>query len=225
MILLKEVWLNLKSKPKQKTTNARSVNISIDDGTADFLAQAQKDRTMVEIPADNRALIIDVPTLVDSAPEQHGGITVTIEDATSGATFAYTKSANNSATIAVFDDDSPGSAANPGQGISIFAVDSPVVEAENTFAVFQVVAESVNDTDARTINVRVVNDTGDDFIDPNQDATPNHNFDSQTNEFEVTIPTGARYGLLRVKIHDDSKNEDNGADNGNGDDWYRLCSC
>ena len=31
-----------------------------------------------------------------------------------------------------------------------------------------------------------------------------------TNNFEVTIPAGKRVGLLRVKIHDDSKNEDDG---------------
>ena len=66
---------------------------------------------------------------------------------------------------------------------------------------------------ARTINVQVVNDTGDDFIDPNQDATPNHNFDSQTNEFRSSLfQLDARFGLLRVKIHEDSKNEENGHD-------------
>ena len=187
---------------------ARSVNVSIDDGSANFLTQAEKDRPMVEIPANKRALIIDVPTIGDSDPERHGVVTVAIEDAMSGATFEYTKSSYHTATVTVFDDDSPESASNPGLGISIFAVDTPVTEAANTYAEFQVIAERVDDTNVRTINVQVANDTGDDFIDPNQDAT--YNYNASTNNFEVAIPAGDHYGLLRVKIHEDSKNEDNG---------------
>ena len=50
--------------------------------------------------------------------------------------------------------------------------------------------------------------SGDDFIDVNQDAT--YSYDPADNIFDVTIPAGARFGLLRVKIHDDSKHEDDG---------------
>ena len=101
----------------------------------------------------------------------------------------------------VYDDDAP-------TGISISAVPTSVTEAPNTYAEFQVIADAIDNTNPRTIEVRVENDSGDDFIDANQDAT--YEYDSSDDIFDVTIPVGARFGLLRVKIHDDSKNESNG---------------
>ena len=186
------------------STEARSVNISIDEGTADFIASADKGDHSITIPANDRAFILDIPVIDDSAPEQHGNITVAIEDPSPSPAFNYTKSAKSSVTIAVIDNDTPTG------GISIATISSPVIEAANTYAVFQVISDTIDNANDRIIEVRVENATGDNFIDlANQDAI--YKFDPSDNTFEVTIPTGARYGLLRVKIHDDSRNETNGA--------------
>ena len=190
-------------KSDSTSSEARSVNINVDDGTADFIATSDAGDRAIEIPADHRAYILEVPITEDSDPEQHGTITVTIKTPTAGAAFAYTISTYNSATVSVYDDDTP-------TGISIAAVSSPVAEAPDTYAEFQVIADNIDETNDRTIEVRVENDTGDDFIDiANQDAS--YNYDSSDNIFDVTIPDGARFGLLRVKIHDDSKYESDGA--------------
>ena len=167
------------------------------------LASADKGNHSITIPANDRAFILDIPITDDSAPEQHGNITVAIEDPSPSPAFNYTKSAKSSVTIAVIDNDTP-------TGISIAAISSPVTEAADTYAEFQVISDTIDNTNDRTIEVRVENASGVDFIDiANQDAS--YNFDPSDNIFDVTIPTGARYGLLRVKIHDDSKNESNGA--------------
>ena len=198
-------------KAKTSDTTERDVNISVDDGTANFLDSSDRGTRTVKIPTNNRALVLDVPIASDGTFETNGNITVTIEDPSVSSAFQYTISSKNSASVSVYDNDAPGTTADPSMGISIIAVSSPVTEAANTFAEFQVIAKSVSNSIERTIKVRVDNAIGDDFIDPNQDATPNHNFDSQTNIFEVLIPISARFGLLRVKIHEDSKNEDNGS--------------
>ena len=190
-------------KSDSTSNEARSVNINVDDGTADFIASSDAGDRSIEIPANNRAYILEVPITEDSDPEQHGTITVTIAAPTAGAAFAYTISTYNFATVSVYDDDAP-------TGISIAAVSSPVAEAPNTYAEFQIIADSKDETNDRTIEVRVENDTGDDFIDiANQDAS--YNYDTSDNIFDVTIPAGERFGLLRVKIHDDSKYESDGA--------------
>ena len=188
-------------KANATSTEARSVNINLDDGTAEFIANTG-DRS-ITIPANNRSFILDVPIMEDTTPEQHGIITVSIKPAT-GAAFPYSiATTHKSATVSVYDDDAP-------TGISIVAVDSPVSEDANAYAEFQVISDTIDNASDRTIEVRVENVSSDDFIDvANQDAT--YNYDSSDNIFDVIIPTGTRYGLLRVKIHDDSKNENDGS--------------
>ena len=145
--------------------------------------------------------MLDVPITLDSTPEQHGVIKVSIADPSAGASFAYSiASTYNFATVNVYDDDAP-------TGISIAAVPMSVTEAPNTYAEFQVIADTI-DNNNRTIEVRVENDSGDDFIDANQDTS--YDYDPADDIFDVTIPAGARFGLLRVKIRDDSKHEDDG---------------
>ena len=80
----------------------------------------------------------------------------------------------------------------PQTGISIAAVPMSVTEAPNTYAEFQVIADTIDNTNPRTIEVRVENGSGDDFIDVNQDAT--YSYDPADDIFDVTIPTGARFG-------------------------------
>ena len=94
--------------------------------------------------------------------------------------FAYSiASTYNFATVNVFDDDAP-------TGISIAAVPMSVTEAPNTYAEFQVIADTIDNTNPRTIEVRVENDSGDDFIDANQDAS--YSYDPADDIFDVTIP-------------------------------------
>ena len=188
-------------KADATSSEAREVNINVDDGTADFLASADIGERSITIPANNRTFMLDVPITQDSTPEQHGVIKVSIAAPSAGASFAYSiASTYNSATVNVFDDDAP-------TGISIAAVPMSVTEAPNTYAEFQVIADTI-DNNNRTIEVRVENDSGDDFIDADQDAS--YSYDPADDIFDVTIPAGARFGLLRVKIHDDSKHEDDG---------------
>ena len=188
-------------KADATSTEARSVNINVDDGTAEFIANTG-DRS-ITIPANNRSFILDVPIIEDSAPEQHGIITVTIEDPSALASFAYSVAITyNSAAVSVYDDDAP-------TGISVAAIPMSVTEAPNTYAEFQIISDTIDNSIDRIIEVRVENASGSDFIDvANQDAT--YNYNSSDEIFDVTIPAGARFGLLRVKIHDDSKHEDNG---------------
>ena len=189
-------------KADATSTEAREVNINVDDGTADFLASADIGERSITIPANNRTFMLDVPITQDSVPEQHGVIKVSIADPSAGASFAYSiASTYNFATVNVYDDDAP-------TGISIAAVPMSVTEAPNTYAEFQVISNTIDNANDRTIEVRVENDSGDDFIDANQDAS--YSYDPVDDIFDVTIPTGARFGLLRVKIHDDSKHEDDG---------------
>ena len=192
----------MKLKADATSTEAREVNINVDDGTADFLASAEIGERSITIPANNRTFMLDVPITQDSVPEQHGVIMVSIAAPSAGASFAYSiASTYNFATVNVYDDDAP-------SDISIAAVPISVTEAPNTYAEFQVIADTIDNSNDRTIEVRVENDSGDDFIETIQDAT--YSYDPADNIFDVTIPTGARFGLLRVKIHDDSKHEDDG---------------
>ena len=168
-------------KADATSTEARSVNINVDEGTASFIGSAKGDQS-ITIPANDRAFILDIPISEDSDPEQHGVIKVSIKPATSGATFAYTiANTDNTATVSVYDDDAPA-------GISIAAVSSPVTEAPDTYAEFQVIADSKDESNDRTIEVRVENASGDDFIDvANQDAS--YNYDTSDHIFDVTIPS------------------------------------
>ena len=158
-------------RANKMSTALRTVNINIDDGTADFLTQTERNRSSIDIQANSQTFALDVPIASDSTFELHGKISVTIEEPDVGATFNYVIGSDSTASVVVYDDDAP-------TGISILAISTPVTEAADTFAEFQVISDSKNDSNARTINVQVVNDSGDDFIDPNQDAMPNHNFDS-----------------------------------------------
>ena len=137
-------------KADATSTEAREVNINVDDGTADFLADADKGDRSITIPANNRTFMLDVPITQDSDPEQHGVIKVSIVDPSAGASFTYSiANTYNFATVNVFDDDTP-------TGISIAAVPISVTEAPNTYAEFQVIADTI-DNNNRTIEVRVEN--------------------------------------------------------------------
>ena len=190
-------------KAKTTSTDTREININVSEDTTDFLDSNEKGDRSITIPADNRVYILDVPIAEDSDPELHGDITVAISP-TGGSSSTYNVADTyNTATVSVYDDDAPA-------GNSIAVISTPVTEAANAYAEFQVITATKDEANDRTIEVRVENASGDDFIDvANQDAT--YNYDSSDNIFDVTIPAGSRFGLLRVKIHEDSKNEDNGA--------------
>ena len=178
-------------------TNARIINLSITQNNVDFLtAQTITDNQQVTIPADARVATVSLDIDDDTNFERNGTIEVAIADA-GGTSATYTKaSSDTSASILVLDNDFP--SADPADSIAIFALATTVAEAET--APFQIVAKSVNETDARTIRVMVDNKDSGDFLP-----------DTYSNPVDVVIDADALFANLNVTLDDDSKYEEDGA--------------
>ena len=204
----------------------RKINVSIDDGPANFLADADQGDQIQTIPANSRSLLVQIPIVSDLNFEANGEVTVSIL-ASGGNSNRYTPAGTNTtATILILDDDTPSNSTDATAGISIVKIEDSV--SESGTANFQITAKSTS-TSSRIIRV-MVDDGTSDFIDhANQHSE--YSYDETTKLFLVTIPANKMFANLSVELVDDSKNENNGiitatvlADSNNQTPSYLLAS-
>ena len=188
------VEFQIKSPQSSTATSARVVNISVDQGNANFLDSASSSVSTVTIPQD--AYTVNLPLTIegDDVFEAHGEIEVSILESDSGSATYSVAATHNSASIAVFDDDFDDT--ELADSVGIVAAKATVSEAET--ASFQVIAKTTN-TDTRTISVRVT-EVGD-FISGT----------TYDNPVDVTIAGGKLFGSLDIALDDDRKYETNGS--------------
>ena len=211
-------------KSDQFSTSARKINVNIDDGVANFIANPGN--SIETIPANSRSLLLPVRIVPDSVFEANGKITVSILDAGGSSDTYSLASTDTTATVLVLDDDTPSSPSDPNAGISIVTIEDSV--SESGTANFQVTAKTVSSSD-RTIRLMVDDGTAD-YIDiDNQHSR--YNYDKMTKVFLVTLPINHQTVTLSVNLIDDSKYEANGiitatvlADSNTANPAYELAS-
>ena len=89
------------------------VSVSVDDGTADFIAGPPP--TMVTIPSGESSVTLSVPTEEDRIVETDGPITATL---TTGSGYTVAMSPDNSAMVTVTDNDVAGITVTPTSGLT-----------------------------------------------------------------------------------------------------------
>ena len=190
-----QVVFQIKADKNSSAASARIINVSVDDGNADFLSTDSLAKTQVTIPQHEYSINLPLTIVGDDRFEIHGEIEVAIEDQGNGSA-NYTISSNGTASIAVYDDDYP-----TGEGsdsVAIRAVIATVSEANgdaNGVAPFMIIP-NVSKSTLRTIMVSVSDGAGD-FLAG----------DTYNNNVPVDIPANARYAELNVNLDNDRKYE------------------
>ena len=191
-----QVFFQIKSNEVNSTTD-RTINISVDDGNANFLDSASRAKNNVTILQNEYSVNLPLTIVGDSDFEIHGEIQAKIEDSGDSS---YTPSlTNRMASITVFDDDFP-----TGEGedsVSIRAVKMTVSEADgegNGIAPFLIIPKESKVT-PRTILVAVSDGTGDFLLGTTYD-----------NNVPVEIAANARSAPLNVNLENDRKYEVDG---------------
>ena len=177
-------------------SSERVVNIAISQGDANFLSTDSLAIENVTIGAGKRSKMLPIPIESDGVFEIHGEVRVEILTSDSSSASYSVARTNNTASIAVLDDDFPRADANG--SVSIRAIKSSVSETE--MAPFQIVAKRTM-SQVRTVKVLVENKNTGDFL-------PATTYD---NAIDVIIGVGALYANFDVLLDDDSKYEAEGA--------------
>ena len=99
------VEFQIKSPQTSTNTSARVINISVDQGNANFLDSASSSVSTVTIPQDKHTVNLPLTIEGDDVFEAHGEIEVSILESDSGSATYTVAATHNSASTAVFDDD------------------------------------------------------------------------------------------------------------------------
>ena len=177
-------------------SSARVINIAISQGEANFLSSGTLATDEVTIGAGERSVLLPISIESDNLFEIHGAVRVEILAADSSSASYSVARTNNTARIAILDNDFP--TADPNNSVSIRAIKSTVSETE--VAPFQVVAKRAM-TQARIVRVLVENKDSGDFL-------PATTYD---NAIDVIIGVGALFANFDVLLDNDSKYESQGA--------------
>ena len=177
--------------------SSRVINLNIIQGDANFLTtETLNNNRQITIDANERTKNLSLEVHDDRIFEINGDIEVQIADSDGTSTAYNVANSNNSATIAVFDNDFPSTDAD--NSVSIRAVKSSVSETE--VASFQVIAKSTM-TSSRTIKVLVANKNSGNFL-------PAATYD---NPVDVVIGRNSLFANFDVTLDNDSKFEATGA--------------
>ena len=190
------VMFQVKSNSSADVTAARTINISIDDGDADFLDSASRSLTTATIPLNEYTVNVPVTIVGDTTFEIHGEIEFEILPSGGGSSTYNVASTFSSASIEVYDDDF--TTADSNDAVAIFAAKSTVAETD-LVAPFIVIANEAKTT-SRTVNVEIGDGAGDFLAASNADG----------NTVTVDIPANARSAELNIALVDDSKYEATG---------------
>ena len=200
-----EVTADFVIKSDQVADVERKINVEIDDGPANFLANSSRGLGIQTIPADSRSYLLKIPIVSDTVFEANGKIFASIKPA-GGSSDSYSlASTNTRASVTVLDNDIPSDINNTNVGISIVEIADEVFESAT--ADFQVTAKSPSSSQ-RIVRV-MVDDGADDFIDEASQQSV-YDYDQTTKIFSVAIPPNLQYATLSVVLSDDLKNENNG---------------
>ena len=195
-----DVMFQIKAHKDTDASTARVINVSVDDGDADFLKMESRDVETVTIPLNEYWVDLTATILGDDVFEIPGEIQVTIEEPDSDSATYTVASSNSSASVAVNDDDFPIS--ESANAVAIKAIKSSVSEAKdngtNGVAPF-VIIPNISQSNSRTIMVRV-DDGTDDFL-------PDNTYD---NNVPVMIPADAKHVRFDVTLDNDTEVESDG---------------
>ena len=189
-----QVEFQIKAPQTSDASAARTINIAVDDGDADFLDSTSRARNQVTIPRGARSKNLSLTIVGDNTFEIHGEVTVEIKDAGGTSSDYSVAGSNKKAGVKVYDDDFTGT--DPDDSVAIFRVKSTVNETAGV-APFLVVAKAVNTTDVRTIDVEIGDGTGDFLAASNADGST----------VMVDIPVGALAAELNLALDNDNKYE------------------
>ena len=178
-------------------SSSRVINLNIIQGDANFLTtETLNNNRQITIDANERTKNLSLEVHDDGVFEINGDIEVQIADSDGTSATYNVANSNNSATIAVFDNDFPSTDAD--NSVSIRAVKSSVSETE--VAPFQVIAKT-SMTSSRTIKVLVANKNSGNFL-------PAATYD---NPVDVVIGRNSLFANFDVTLDNDSKFEATGA--------------